>query len=281
MAHFQNLVIEGSHNKPILVDILYRETNSQKPIIIYCHGFKGFKDWGHFNLLAEAFGNEQFLFVKFNFSHNGTSLKHPEEFVDLEAFGNNNLSIELDDLGDVINWITSEQSEIPDQEIDKREIFLLGHSRGGSICILKANEDKRVKKIITLSAVSDYEKIWRDDLKEQWEREGVIYIPNSRTDQQMPLYYQLMENYRDNESRLHIPSAATQLDIPFLIVHGDADESVPFDEGLALKKLNPLAELSALTDATHTFGGYHPYDLPDLPMHMQQVVSLCSNFYRS
>ena len=45
------------------------------------------------------------VFVKFNFSHNGTSLDSPTDFIDLKAFGNNNFCIELDDLSCVLEWI--------------------------------------------------------------------------------------------------------------------------------------------------------------------------------
>ena len=38
------------------------------------------------------------MFVKFNFSHNGTTLESPSDFKDLESFGNNNFSKELYDL---------------------------------------------------------------------------------------------------------------------------------------------------------------------------------------
>ena len=49
--------------------------------------------------MADRFADAGFVFVKFNLSHNGTTIEHPIDFVDLEAFGNNNFAKELDDLG--------------------------------------------------------------------------------------------------------------------------------------------------------------------------------------
>ena len=98
-------VINGSKGKPISIDISYSESSIQKPVIIFCHGFKGFKDWGHFNQLAEEFLKHDVVFVKFNFSYNGTTIEQPTDFADLEAFGDNNFSIELDDLGLVIDYV--------------------------------------------------------------------------------------------------------------------------------------------------------------------------------
>lgn len=57
-------------------------------------------------------------------------------------YGNNNFSIELDDLGLVIDYIESAAGQY---EGNKNEIYLIGHSRGGGIAILKTYEDSRIK----------------------------------------------------------------------------------------------------------------------------------------
>jgi len=51
------------HSKPIVTDVFYNQTNYKKPIVIFCHGYKGFKDWGAWNLMAESFANEDLFFV--------------------------------------------------------------------------------------------------------------------------------------------------------------------------------------------------------------------------
>ena len=55
----KNSVLQGKHSKPILVDVFYKETNQQKPIVLFCHGYKGFKDWGAWNLMAKAFASKE------------------------------------------------------------------------------------------------------------------------------------------------------------------------------------------------------------------------------
>jgi len=109
------------------------------------HGFKGFKDWGHFNLIADTFASAGFVFLKLNLSHNGTSPQHLFDFVDLEGFSLNNFTIELDDLQVVIDYIFSPEFKVPDFEIDLDRLFMIGHSRGGSIAILKAAYEDRIK----------------------------------------------------------------------------------------------------------------------------------------
>ncbi|MFT6851397.1 MAG: putative dienelactone hydrolase, partial [Sphingobacteriales bacterium] len=135
----RNLMIMGAKRRPILLDIIHFVTGFAKPVIIFSHGFKGFKDWGHFNLVAKAFAEQGFVFVKYNFSHNGTTSETPTEFSDLNAFGENNFSIELEDLDRVIEWITEEQLIIPRSEVDLEQIYLLGHSRGGATTLIKAS----------------------------------------------------------------------------------------------------------------------------------------------
>ena len=167
---FQDFIeIDGKHGRSIMADIRYNPSNEAEPILIFAHGFKGFKDWGHFNLIADSFANEGFIVVKFNFSHNGGTTDQLIDFPDLDAFANNNFTIELDDLGCVIDWLYSTDIFL-EQELDKENISLLGHSRGGAIAILKGNEDQRVKKVISWSAVSTMER-WDDETLEKWKKE--------------------------------------------------------------------------------------------------------------
>lgn len=272
-----NIPITSKHNLSIIVDVFYEITQQKKPILIFSHGFKGFKDWGHYNLIAPMFAEAGFVFVKFNFSHNGTTIKYPTEFVNLDNFGNNNFSKELDDLGCVIDWIGNNEF-VSNKEIDTNNIFLLGHSRGGSICILKAIEDKRIKKIVTWSAVNDFAAGWSDAVLQEWKKKGVKMIENTRTKQLMPLYYQVVEDYQKNRQRLHIPDAVKKLKIPFLAVHGTKDESVPFKQAEEMKQWNKKLELLAIEDANHTFGVVHPPESNHLPEHSQKVINATIKF---
>jgi len=63
----KNIIIKGTHHKPILSDVFYNDNQVKKPIVIFAHGYKGYKDWGAWNLVAKAFANSGFVFIKFNF----------------------------------------------------------------------------------------------------------------------------------------------------------------------------------------------------------------------
>ncbi len=275
----RNVQIEGSHGRPILLDISFRETGRKKPVVIFAHGFKGFKDWGPFPLVAEEMARHDLVFVRFNFSHNGGTPEQPVDFPDLEAFGENNHTIELDDLGKVLDAVQHELP-LPDEEADKEALYLLGHSRGGGACILKAGEDPRVRKLVTWSAVSDLQKrIPTNDIKE-WKEKGVIHIPNARTGQDMPIKYQYYEDLVNNAERLNIEKAAKTIAIPWLIVHGAEDETVDRAEAEALQRWNEKAELLLVPETGHTFGGGHPHPGDMLPHPMDDVVERTVRFLR-
>ena len=98
----KNKILHSEDKKPILYDVYYENSVTPKPIVVFCHGYKGFQDWGAWDLVAQAFAKSGFFFLKFNFSHNGGTIEQPIDFPDLEAFSKNNYSLELDDLERVI-----------------------------------------------------------------------------------------------------------------------------------------------------------------------------------
>ena len=91
----KNTVIEKAGYKSILLDFFYNSGKKKMPLVIFCHGYKGYKDWGAWDLVAERFAEEGYFFLKFNFSHNGGTVQNPIDFPDLEAFAQNNFSYGL------------------------------------------------------------------------------------------------------------------------------------------------------------------------------------------
>ena len=228
-----------------------------------------------------AFAEEEFIYVKFSFSHNGTTIDNPVDFVDLEAFGNDNISIELDDLSVVVDWVFSGAFPKVAEEKDLEKLYLIGHSRGGGISILKAREDPRIKKLCTWGSISEVAKYWTKEQLETIRRDGVIYLPNSRTGQQMPIKWQMYEDYYVNLHRLYIPDAVRQLQIPFLIIHGVKDETVPVECAVEMKGWNKNAELFLVENGNHNFGGKHPWMNDTLPDDSKLVVKETIRFFKS
>lgn len=279
MKVIKNISIQGKHSKPIVTDVFYNETHLSKKIVIFCHGYKGFKDWGAWNLMAAKFAKAGFFFVKFNFSHNGGTAENPIDFPDLEAFGNNNYTKELDDLESVLDWISSKEKFKNELNID--DISVIGHSRGGGIVLLKANEDARVKKVISLAAVADIglRSTTTGDL-ENWKKDGVKYVVNGRTKQQMPHFYQLYEDFKANEERLNIQKAVEKIEIPQLVIHGDKDTSVAVDEAHQIHSWNPNSILEIIENADHVFNVSHPWEKENVSKELKEVTTICIEFLK-
>lgn len=280
MESFKNVLLMGAENKPLALDIFYKDKEPQ-PVVIYAHGFNGFKDWGNFDLIAQQFAEAGFTFIKFNFTHNGTTPDNPEEFVDPEAFGHNNYTRELFDLQVVIDWVEKSAAQ-EDSPIDQARIYLVGHSMGGGIVLIKAAEDRRVKGVATWASISECKTPWGswDAARlEEWNRTGVQYVTNSRTRQELPLYYQLYEDYQANKERLDIKAAVKRLNKPLLICHGTHDEAVSIINAYELHTAAQGAELFEV-DSDHVFGRKHPWTEATLPPPMQQVVDKTIAFFK-
>lgn len=276
----ENLQVKGKYEKPILADLIFSAIEKPKPVIIFCHGYKGFKDWGGWDLMAETFAKEGFFFVKFNFSHNGTTPENPSDFIDIEAFGENNYTKELDDLQSVIDWL-----HLPDNKynvhLDFSKINLFGHSRGGGIAIIKASEEKRINKLVTLSSVSDFASRFPEQEKiDEWEERGVSYIVNTRTKQQLPHHFQFYRDFKENEERLTISRATKELSIPHLIVHGSKDTTVPISDSGQLFKWSPNPELLLVEGADHVYCISHPWEEEELSKEFKYLIKKTLNFLR-
>lgn len=266
--------LSGAKGRGMLMDLTYDDNLRDAPLVIFAHGFKGFKDWGTHNLVANYFAENGYRFLKFNFSHNGTTPDSPIDFADLIAFSDNTFSIELEDLNTVIDFAVN-GSAIPRAD----GVYLIGHSMGGGISIIKTAEDKRIRKLVTMASISSFHNLWPKEAEEQWRLQGILYMLNSRTNQQMPLKASLLDDLDKHPDRLDIIAKAAEITQPWLIVHGDEDKTVPLSHAKQLKKANPEAELSVIKGGDHTFNATHPYAKTTLPAELHQFCTEAINFF--
>ena len=268
---------KGSDHKLITADLTYITYKSAVPICIFAHGFKGFKDWGAWPLAAEIFAVKQIPFFKFNFSHNGTTPANLTEFADLEAFGNNNFKKEYDDIGSVIDFI-EQKAESFDFEWNSK-IYLIGHSRGGAIALLRSCDDGRITKCATWASVANLEKYTHLTDRAQWEKDGVHYIVNGRTQQKMPMYYQFVESYEANRGLLDMNEKLGDITCPVLIAHGENDEVVPLSEAHQIYDEITHSILVEVENANHTFNTKHPLTERKINKAFAEVISETLEFF--
>lgn len=269
----KNIVLKGE--REFLADAFFHESEKKLRLIIFVHGYKGYKDWGTWKLMGERFAKAGFYFVKFNMSHNGTTVEDPNNFADLEAFGQNNYSKEVRDLEVVIDHFKDQK------EVDSENITLIGHSRGGGISIIKALENKNITKLITLASISTLDRFPKNEAFENWKKDGVYFVENARTKQKMPHYVQFFEDYENNKERFDVENACRNLKIPALFIHGSTDESVTIDHSEDLRNWTKDSQFKIIDNAGHTFGAKEPWETDTLPKELDEAVEICIEFLKS
>ena len=270
----EKFVIQGTASeKPILCDLTKPFEYHDKNLIIFCHGYKGFKDWGCWNLMADKFAQNGINFLKFNFSHNGGTMSNPIDFPDLKAFSENNYSIEVNDLVRVVNYVKSQFTYF-----SNAKIHLMGHSRGGGIACIASSRGLNVESLILLASVSDYKNRFPEKSEiDQWRKNGVRYVENKRTKQKLPHLYQFYQNYINNESYLNIESSLKKFSGKTLICHGTMDLAVDFQNALKLLSWSNFGSLFKLR-TNHTFGSKHPWEENHIPTALDQIIDKSISF---
>lgn len=264
MIHKEEFSVAGADQKIIVGDITYDDKNTNAPLVIFVHGFKGFKDWGAHNLVARYFAQNGYRYLKFNLSHSGVTPAKPNDVSDMDAFAANTVSKEMLDVDIVIDYAL--------QKLGVKQVFLIGHSRGGGLSILQAANNPHIKGLITWSAIADFSSLWGKEREKEWRAEGKIYVMNARTKEKMPLNVTLLIDFEANKEKLNIINSAKRINIPWLIVQGDDDVNVPFETAQQLADANLNSRLIKVEGANHVYGASHPYDKETLPA---QLLLVC------
>lgn len=239
--------------------------------VVICHGFKGFAHWAFFPYLARTLAQDGLTAITFDFSGSGIGADR-ESFTQAAAFANNTFSRELEDLELIEdyarrkNWIDG-------------KFGLFGHSRGGGMAILfTAAAESNVNSLATWSAIS-YPNRWSPEDMVTWRRRGSTDITNSRTGQVMRLETDLLDDVELNgKTKLNIEAAAAKIRVPWLIVHGTGDETVPSSEAEHLHSLSRgVSTLRLIREASHGFDAKHP--LNEVPPALEKVVLETAKFF--
>jgi dipeptidyl aminopeptidase/acylaminoacyl peptidase len=235
-----------------------------------------FKDWGFFPYVAEQIAKAGFVSCVFNFSLNGVA-GNGNRITEFERFSQNTFSQELRDLETVVSAL--EEAQAARGNADSSRIGLLGHSRGGGIAIVHASSDRRIKGLVSWSAISSFDR-WTRHQKDVWRANGFLPLAKNSTVSPLRLGLGLLEDIEHNRKRLDIVSAASNIVCPWMILHGHEDVTVPVREAEQLfEAANPqVAEKEILEHVGHLYNAASQNE--DNYFTLKKILALTTDWFR-
>jgi pimeloyl-ACP methyl ester carboxylesterase len=259
----QSLTIYNSSGDKITADVHFVKEFLPAPVVIYSHGFLGFKDWGFIPYVADKFAEAGFVFVRFNFSHNGIS-ENPKKITDFEKLAKNTISKQLEDLTAVIDYVSGEGFKV----LSDGHLFLMGHSGGGGISIIKSVEDDRVGALCLWASISTFRRYSKHQVEEM-EKNGYIFVKVPDSPIKVRMNKIIFDDFAKNKERYEIVDAFSKLKIPTLIIHGTADVIVPLIEAERLRDANQkFSKFVLIPEANHFFNTKHPFTNTSVQLEM-------------
>jgi putative redox protein len=183
--------------------------------------------------LAERLSSAGLSVLRFDFSYVGES---EGEFADLTFRG------EVEDLGGAWDYFLGRCGE---------PIGVLGSSMGGTVALLFAATEPRVRALATIAAVARPARVLaeiRPAELDRWRKEGSYSLGGVR----------LKRAFLDDVESLDVLGACRSVRTPTLVSHGDADGVVPCsDAEEIIAALGGASELKIYPGADHRFSKEH------------------------
>ncbi|MDD5489470.1 MAG: alpha/beta fold hydrolase [Candidatus Moranbacteria bacterium] len=221
-----------------------------KPIMILCHGFTTGKHSTTYVKLEELLNAKGIATFRFDFFGHGESEGKFEDITISEA---------ADDILRAIEYL---------EGLGYSKMGLFGSSFGGAASIIAASKTKDLSLLVLKSPVADYmeREMGKGNKKElgEWKEKGFKDYFDSKGNK-YKLNYTFFEDFAKNDGY----EAAKKIIIPVLIVHGDADTSVPIEQSKKLRKTLANAKLEIIKGANHHYSD---------PEHYQKHLDLVMNF---
>ncbi|MCZ6623879.1 MAG: alpha/beta fold hydrolase [Deltaproteobacteria bacterium] len=212
-----------------LKGVLHHPAGSESPAaVILCHGMESNKESGKLVSLSRMLTERGILALRFDFAYAGESSGKFEEIT---------YSGEVEDLQAAFKFMLRYQI---------RKIAILGSSMGGTVALLFAAKEKRVTTLVTIAAPLHPENITerlltQEEVK-QWRQEGFATYHGRR----------INASFLDDLQQINIPEAAKKISCPVLVIHGDADETVPVEDAYELhSQLTSPKRICILKGADH------------------------------
>jgi len=209
------------------LDHAFHPGNNRGTLLILGHGVTGDKDRPLLVALAEGLSERGWPCLRLSFSGNGSSGGQFQE---------STITKELEDLKAVLGTVP--------QEI---RVAYAGHSMGGAVGVLTASVDPRIRVLISLAGMTHTAAFAEREFGMVKPDEGCMWDEPS-----CPLSTAFVEDMRRIGDTLE---AAAEVTCPWLLIHGDADDVVPIQDGLqSFAAATCEKEWLAIDGAEHSFG---------------------------
>ncbi|MCC6849183.1 MAG: alpha/beta fold hydrolase [Deltaproteobacteria bacterium] len=195
-----------------------------RPAVVLCHGMESTKEGAKHQALAARLSARGYVCLRFDFSYVGES---EGRFEDLTISG------EIEDLGGVVDWLTDRGAT---------SFGLVGSSLGGTVAVVFAGSDPRVRALVTIAAVAlplGILERMSPDAVEAWRRHGLRGERGER----------IGSGFLDDLGRVDVLGAARRLAAATLVAHGADDRVVPVTDAHALFAAMPEPKRLVVTPA--------------------------------
>ncbi len=251
--------IEGAEGEPIVGDT-HEPAGPPAGVVIIAHGFKGYKDYGMFPRIAETMAARGLIAHRFNFSHSGMT-NETATFARPDLFERDTWNKQVYDLRAVIEAVTA-------GTLDGRELpfVLFGHSKGGVSVLLTAGRyaDTHADSVpqpagvASASAPSTCNSLTGQQ-QQSLNEQGYLLSPSSRTGQELRVGRIYLAEQLEDPLNHDLPKIARRIACPVLIVHGEADPTVPAScAGQIAASLGGVPRVEIVAGGDHVFNTPNP-----------------------
>lgn len=250
--------LDGADGQPILGST-DKHVEHPRGVLILCHGFKGYMDYGFFPRLANVAAGQGLLVHRFNFSHSGMT-REIDTFERPELF-------ERDTWGKQIHDLRTVADAVATGRLDGEGLPMVwfGHSRGGVTVTLTAARvfgDPSAEQLrpagIAIASTPDTACSLSEEERKKMHRDGRLLSPSGRTGQRLFVGKPWLDEIEADPDSFDPRLAAERVPCPTLILHGGEDQTVNTSAAIALSQRFPASELEIIGGASHTYNCPNP-----------------------